>query len=169
MIKQPTYYQNPNKPTCFDLTLTNFPRMFQSKLVIEAGLSDFHLVIKTVMKRTFKKIRPRVINHRSYRDFSNETLGVPMIHNLSNEAFVNNDDELEKLSKTAMDTLNSFAPIKKKYSCDYQLSFMIKKLSREIMTRSKFRNKYLKHKAEQYHLLHTQQKINVFLFSEKPK
>ena len=148
MIKQPTYYQNPNKPTCFDLTLTNFPRMFQSKLVIEAGLSDFHLVIKTVMKRTFKKIRPRVINHRSYRDFSNETLGVSMIHNLSNEAFVNNDDELEKLSKRAMDTLNSFAPIKKKYSCDYQLPFMIKKFSREIMTRSKFRNKYLKHKTE---------------------
>ena len=122
--------------------------MFQSKLVIEAGLSDFHLVIKTVMKRTFKKIRPRVINHRSYRDFSNETLGVSMIHNLSNEAFVNNDDELEKLSKRAMDTLNSFAPIKKKYSCDYQLPFMIKKFSREIMTRSKFRNKYLKHKTE---------------------
>ena len=122
--------------------------MFQSKLVIEAGLSDFHLVIKTVMKKTFKKIRPRVINHRSYRDFSNETLGVSMIHNLSNEAFVNNDDELEKLSKRVMDTLNSFAPIKKKYSCDYQLPFMIKKFSREIMTRSKFRNKYLKHKTE---------------------
>ena len=100
------------------------------------------------MKKTFKKIRPRVINHWSSRDFSNETLGVSMIHNLSNEAFVNNDDELEKLSKTAMDTLNSFVPIKKKYSCDYQLSFMIKKLSREIMTRSKFRNKYLKHKTE---------------------
>ena len=148
MIKHRTYYQNPNKPTCIDLTLRNFPRMFQSKLVIEAGLSDFHLVIKTVMKKTFKKIRPRVINHRSYRDFSNETLGVSMIHNLSNEAFVNNDDELEKLSKRAMDTLNSFAPIKKKYSCDYQLPFMIKKLSREIMTRSKFRNKYLKHKTE---------------------
>ena len=46
-----------------------------------------------------------------------------MIHNLSNEAFVNNDDELEKLSKTAMDTLNSFATIQKKYSCDYQLPF----------------------------------------------
>ena len=42
------------------------------------------------------KMRPRVINYRSHRDFSNETFRVSLINNLSNEVFVNNDDGLEK-------------------------------------------------------------------------
>ena len=72
LTKQPTCYKNPNKPTCIDLILTNVPRMFQSTCVLETGLSDFHLMAVTVTKKTFKKMRPRVINYRSYRDFSNE-------------------------------------------------------------------------------------------------
>ena len=85
-------YKSPNKPTCIDLILTNVLRMFQSTCVLETGLSDFHLMTVTVMRKTFKKMRPRVINYRSYRDFSNETFRVSLINNLSNEVFVNNDD-----------------------------------------------------------------------------
>ena len=91
-----------------------------------------------------KKIRPRVINCRPYRNFSNETFRVSLINNLTNEAFVNNDDGLEKFCKTTMDTLNSFAFIKKKHARDDQMPFMTKNLSKEIMTRSRLRNKYLK-------------------------
>ena len=29
LIKQPTYYKNPNKPTCIDLTLTNVHACFK--------------------------------------------------------------------------------------------------------------------------------------------
>ena len=47
------------------------------------------------MRKTSKKIRPRVINCRSYRDFSNETFRVSLINNLSNEVFGNNHDGLE--------------------------------------------------------------------------
>ena len=54
LIKQPTCYKNPNKPTCIDLILTNVPRMFQSTCVLETGLSDFHLMTVTVMRKTFK-------------------------------------------------------------------------------------------------------------------
>ena len=53
LIKQPTCYKNPNKPTCIDLLLTNVPRMFQSTCVLETGLSDFHLVTVAVMRKTF--------------------------------------------------------------------------------------------------------------------
>ena len=56
-----------------------------------------------------------------------------------------------------MDTLNSFAPIKKKYTCGNQMPLMTKGLSKEVITRSKLRNKYLKHKTEENCLLHTQQ------------
>ena len=102
LIKQPTCYKNPNKPICIGIILTNVPRIFQSTCVIETGLSDFHLMIVTVMRTTFKKIRPRVIDYRSCRDFSNETFRVSLINNLSNEVLVNSDDELEKLCKTTM-------------------------------------------------------------------
>ena len=69
LIKQPTCYKNPDKLPCIDLILTNVPRMFQSICVTETGLSDIHLITVAVMRKTLKKIRPRVINDRSYRDF----------------------------------------------------------------------------------------------------
>ena len=43
LIKQPTCYKNPNKPTI----LTNVPRMLQSTCVLETRLSDFHLMTVT--------------------------------------------------------------------------------------------------------------------------
>ena len=94
-------------------------------------------MVVTVMRKTFKKMHPRVINYRSYRGFSNETLRVSLINNLSNKVFVNNDDGLQKFCKTTMDTLNPFAPMKKKYAGFNQMPFMTKSFSKEIMTRPK--------------------------------
>ena len=83
LTEQPTCYKNPNKPTCIvDLILTNVPRMLQSTCVLETGLSDFHLMTMTVIRKTFKELHPRVINYRSYRDFSNETFRVSLMNNL---------------------------------------------------------------------------------------
>ena len=72
LIRQPTCYKNFGKPTCIDLILTNMPRSFQSIRVIETGLSDFHLMTLTVLRKNFKKIKPRIVNYRSYNNFSNE-------------------------------------------------------------------------------------------------
>ena len=88
------------------------------------------------------------------------------MNNLPNEVFVNNDDGLQKFCKTTMDALNSFAPIQKKYARGNQMPFMTKNLSKEIMTRSKLRNKYLKHKTEENCLLHTQQRNKYFSFEK---
>ena len=63
MINKPTIYKNLDKPTCIDLILTNCPRFFQNFFVIETGLSDFHKMIVTVMKISYRKIEPRVINY----------------------------------------------------------------------------------------------------------
>ena len=72
LIRQPTCYKNFGKPTCIDLILTNMPRSFQGTCVIKSGLSGFHLMTLTVMRKNFKKIKPRIINYRSYNNFSNE-------------------------------------------------------------------------------------------------
>ena len=93
-----------------------------------------------------------------------ETFRISLIKNLSSEAFVNNDDGLEKFCKTTMDTSNSFIPIKKKYARDNQMSFMTKNFFKEIMTRSKLTTKYLKHKTEENRLLCTPQRNKCVLF-----
>ena len=66
-----------------------------------------------------------------------------------------------------MDTLNSFAPLKKKYAWDNQMPFTTKNLSKEIMTRSRLKNQYLKHKTEENRLLYTQQRNKCLLSFEK--
>ena len=42
----------------------NVPCMFQSTFVIKTGLSDSDLMAVTVVRKTFKEIRPRVISYR---------------------------------------------------------------------------------------------------------
>ena len=166
MIKQPTCYENPNKPACIDLVLTKVPRMCQSTCVMEMGLSNFHLMTAIVTRKISKKIRPRVINNRYYRDFSNEAFRVSLVNNLSNEVFVNNDNGLEKFCQTTMNTLNSFSPIKKKNACGNQKNFMTKDLFKGIMTRSRLRNEYLKRKTEDNCFLYIQQRNKCVSFEK---
>ena len=52
MINRPTYFKNPEKPSCIDLILTNCPRSFQNSCAIETGSSDFHNLVATAMKAT---------------------------------------------------------------------------------------------------------------------
>ena len=55
LIRQPTCCKNIEKPTCIDLILTNMPHCFQSKCVIETGLSNFHLMSLTIIRKSFQK------------------------------------------------------------------------------------------------------------------
>ena len=54
LIRQPTCYKSPSNPTCIDLILTNAPQKFQCTCVLKTGLSDFHLMTVTVMRKIFK-------------------------------------------------------------------------------------------------------------------
>ena len=63
LTKQPACYKNPDKPFRTDLILTNVLPMFQSTFVIETGLSDFHLMIVNVRRKTFKKVQSRIKNY----------------------------------------------------------------------------------------------------------
>ena len=54
LIKEPTYYKNPENPSRRYLILTNNPKCFQSSRVVEADLSDFNRMRITVMKKTLR-------------------------------------------------------------------------------------------------------------------
>ena len=71
LIKVPTCFKNPDKPTCIDLILTNKPKSFQNSKVIETGLSDFHGMTVTFMKTTFNRLPPKEIYYRNFKNFDN--------------------------------------------------------------------------------------------------
>ena len=143
--------------------------MLQSTCVLEAGLSNFHLMTVTSMIKNLKKIRPRVKNYGFYKYFSDKRFTVSPINQLSNEVFVNNYDGLKKYCKKTMDTLNFFAPIKKNYARGNQIFFMSKNISKDIMTKSRLRNKYLKHKSKENCLVYTLQRSRCVSLLRKTK
>ena len=158
LIRQPTCYKNSGKPTCIDLVLANMPRSFQSTCVIETGLSDFHLMTLTVMGKNFKKIKPRIINYRSYNNFSNEYYRKCLFNEFKRETFVNNDRGFEKFRDMSIKLLNKHAPIKIKYKRGNHMPFITKDLSKAIMKSSRLRNNYLKNKTDSKRMLYKTQR-----------
>ena len=132
LIRQLTCYKNFEKTTCIDLILTNMPLSFQGTCVIETGLSDFHLTNLTVMRKKFKKIKPRIINYRSHNNFSNEYSRKYLFNELKRETFVNNDQGFEKCCDMRIKLLNKYAPIKMKYKrgniCPFLQKIFLKQL-----------------------------------------
>ena len=69
LIKEPTCFKNPDKPTCIDLILTNRPDLFQHSSAFDTGLSDFYLLTVTEFKMGFQKLKPKIIAYRDYRNW----------------------------------------------------------------------------------------------------
>ena len=47
LIKEPTYFKNPENPSCTNLILTEKRQSFIKTGVIETGLSDYHKFVTT--------------------------------------------------------------------------------------------------------------------------
>ena len=167
MINKPTCYKNPEKPSCIYLILTNCPRSFQNSCAIETGLSDFHKLVVTVMKTTYKKLQPKIINYRRYKYFNNEKFREELIQI---EANGNNCDEsFKNFTSSCNVTLNKHASQKKRYVRGNQSSFMNKTWSKAIMQRSKLRNLFLKKRTEKTEIIMLSKEIYVSHFCEKVK
>ena len=149
MINKPTCYKNPDKTTCIDLILTNCPGSFQNSCVIETGLSDFHKMIVTVMKTSYRKIESRVINYRDYKSFSNEGFRESLLENLKGKLSGNSDQNFSNFVNTCNAVLDKQLPKKKKYVRANQSPFMNKTLSKVIMLRTHLRNKFFKNRSNE--------------------
>ena len=144
MINKPTCFKNPDNPSCIDLILTNSPRSFQNSCVIETGLSDFHKMVVTVMKTSFHKIEPKVINYRCYKGFSNDDFRISIQTQFEENIVGNCDKKFSNFINNCNSILDKQVPKKKKYVRGNQSPFMNKSLSKAIMLRTKLRNKFLK-------------------------
>ena len=69
LITEKTCFKSIEKnPLALDLILINRPQGFQR--VIETDLFDFHKLIITVLKTSFRKKPPKIISYRKYKKFS---------------------------------------------------------------------------------------------------
>ena len=67
LIKQPTWFKNPENPSCIDLILKKTTSSFQTKFVIETGSSDFYRMSIPVLKFHFRKLPSKIT---SYKDLN---------------------------------------------------------------------------------------------------
>ena len=146
MHNKPTCFKNPDNPSRIDLILTNRSISFQNSGVIETGLSDFHKLVVTVMKTTFKKSKPKIITYRSYKSFSNDRFREALQQIECNEN--NCDSRFGNFISSSNRILDEHAPQKKKYLRGNQSPFMNKTLVKAIMVRSKLRNVFLKNNKQ---------------------
>ena len=143
MVKKPTCFKNPAKPTCIDLIITNKPGMFQNAKACETDLSDFHKLVVSTMKFSYEKRPSRMIKYRDYKIFSNEHLKNSLYEKLIN----NTELDCTGFEEIVRNLLSSQAPFKKRMAQKNQRVFMNKEIHKAIMERSTLRNKFLKEKT----------------------
>ena len=148
LIHENTCFKNPQNPSCIDLMLTNMPKSFQSSLVLETGLSDFHKMTLTVMKVFYKKQNPNIIKYRNYKNFDNNSFMIDVKDKISQISGENEISFFDSFKNKVFQVFENHVPLKTRYVRANQAPFITKKISKEIMIRTRLRNKFFKTKKE---------------------
>ena len=138
--------------TLLDVILTNKPNCFQKTSAFETGLSDFHKLVVTIFRSTFKKLPPRIIKYRSYKNFNEKNFVYELDQQLIQGDVYKTENSFSKLTEILSETLNKHAPIKSKTVRGNQAPFMNKVISKSIMNKSRIKNKYLKWPSRENYL-----------------
>ena len=127
LTKTKTCFKEEN--SCIDLILTNQKFSFKNSTSFEAGVSNHHHFIYSMLKTMFHKKEPKTLIYCDYQTFSLETC--------SSELFLNSD--YQTFEKNFVDTLNNQTPKKSKIFRGNQKPHVIKILRNAIMKRSKLK------------------------------
>ena len=100
------------------------------------------------MKVFYKKQKPNIVTYWNYKHFSNEAFMLDVKNSIIQMTSENNDLECDRF-KTALDeAIQRRAPIKKRFVRANQVPFINKNINKEIMKRSRLRNKFLNTKSD---------------------
>ena len=88
-----------------------------------------------------------MINYQNSNNFSNELFCVDLIKDLSNNSI--SEDDLIGFLDGCRKLLDYHAPPKKKFIRAKQALFMTKEFNKEMMTRSRLRNKFLRFRSQE--------------------
>ena len=117
-------------------------------MTLETGLSNFQKLALTVMKVFYKKQKPTIITYRSYKNFSNEVFMADFQNRISQVTSENNDLEFDIFKAVLNQAVRKHTPIKQQYVRANQAPFINKTMNKEIMKRSRLRNKFLSTKSD---------------------
>ena len=94
----------------------------------------------------FKKQSTKVTSYRNYKNFSNDSFRTDLINEISRNGILEGD--LTGFLDACKKSLDYPATRKKKYIRANQAPFLTKKINKEIMTRSRLRNKFLRCRSD---------------------
>ena len=101
---------------------------FQRSVVLETGLSDFHLLTVTEFKMSFQKCKPHIITYWNYKSNVNDVFRSEI------QTFCSlNETDLGLFKESIFYIFNKQAPITKKYLRANEALFMTKELHNAIM------------------------------------
>ena len=125
--------------------LTYRPRSFHHTSLIETGMSDCHKLILSLFRAFFKRIPAKTIEYGNHSKFSPEAFLHELDQELNKDIIYNSQDkQYDLFSDIFRAVLDHNAPLKCKRIRGNQAKFMTKELSKSIMNRSRFKNRYLK-------------------------
>ena len=88
-------YKNPINLSCVDLIIMNKSRSFENSCTFETGLSDFQKMVLTVLKSSFSKKKPSVLNYNNYKFFNNTLFRDKVLYKLRNSNLQISDKDLK--------------------------------------------------------------------------
>ena len=136
LVKEPTCFKNNENPSSIDIILTNKKNSFQNTTLIETGLSDFHKMTVTVMKRFFKKNEPVTITYRDVKDFD----GDKFMNDLRTQLEMKGSVSVADFQLIFLTVWNAHAPLKSKIVRGNNAPFMNRTLSKAFMNRARLKN-----------------------------
>ena len=112
-------------------------------------LGDFHKVVMTCFKSTYEKLQKIKSQYRSYKNFNEDMFlsdlrSVPFEHVYSLPDNMN--WHMESSRQLFSEVVDKHAPLKHRVLRRNQAPFMTRDLSKQIMIRSRLRNKFNKFK-----------------------
>ena len=102
----------------------------------------------TVLKSSFAKQKPRILNYRDYRFVNNTLFRDQILNKLRDSNFQISDKGLKHFKETCLSVLNTIAPLKSRFIRANQAPFINREIHRGAMVRSKLRKKFLKSRSE---------------------
>ena len=110
LIKIPTCYKSLSSPTSIDLILTNKKNFFMKSTTFETGMSDFHKLTTTILRKTISKGNAKKIFYRDYKAFDHSTFETRLQSKLKSETII----DYSQFQSIFLETLDNIAPVKTK-------------------------------------------------------
>ena len=132
-MKEKTCWKSENG-SCIDLIISNKKLSLMNTGTCETGLSDYHLLIYTMLRTTFDKRPPKKIKYRNFSKFDNSLflsdLGQALDYNTNDYTVFNNVFSI---------ILDKHAPLKTKFLRGNNQPHVTKELRKAIMKRSQLK------------------------------